>query len=398
MIFRKLKLIAGYIIIFSLKIIIFVIQLFIPINKRIVFIGRFDNIYTGNVKYVFEYMVKNYSDIETLYVINKKMGTEIEEYREKTLLYPSLKCILNLLSAKVLVVDGNEWVFKYKYLFVSRAKKVQLWHGTGMKKIGAMFYKNNNFKSKVSRLLAIVTGKLPKYSIVYFTSNFQYINRKSAFRFDRYRINGQPRNDFIFNKSSEFIKDNKYRKVIMYAPTWRTFKEQLNRYYEIDLINLNKYCTRNNILFVFKLHPKDLNVLNLSPFSNIINYDKKTDINLLFNKIDILITDYSSIYLDFILLNKPIIFFPFDRELYINSERDIIYDYDEITPGAKCYTTKELIQEIDKLINGYDIYSDQRIKIKKMFYDYIDGNSTKRAANDIIALLNGEDLSRVKNY
>jgi len=94
-----------------------------------------------------------------------------------------------------------------------------------------------------------------------------------------------------------------------------------------------------------------------------------------------LITDYSSIYTDFIIQNKPVVFFPFDYDAYLKNERTLQFDYKTITPGPKCYTYQELEKELKKiLVDNIDEYEGDRKKIISIFFDIIDGNSCNRIA------------------
>jgi CDP-glycerol glycerophosphotransferase len=92
-----------------------------------------------------------------------------------------------------------------------------------------------------------------------------------------------------------------------------------------------------------------------------------------------LITDYSSIYTDYLLLNRPVAFFAYDYEYYVNQNREIQFDYDWITPGPNCYNQTELEREILKvLINGQDDYIQKRKEIMDLAFKYQDGNSSER--------------------
>ena len=61
---------------------------------------------------------------------------------------------------------------------------------------------------------------------------------------------------------------------------------------------------------------------------------------------DLLITDYSSIFFDFLLLDRPIVFFPYDLEQYLSQDRAMYFDYEIMTPGPKCRTYDELELQI----------------------------------------------------
>lgn len=91
---------------------------------------------------------------------------------------------------------------------------------------------------------------------------------------------------------------------------------------------------------------------------------------------DILITDYSSIMIEFGLLNKPIVFFAYDLDNYLSNERGFYLDYKNDLPGPIVYTTDELIDSIE---NGVD--TSKLDSFLKTQFDEMDGNSSKRVVD-----------------
>ena len=98
---------------------------------------------------------------------------------------------------------------------------------------------------------------------------------------------------------------------------------------------------------------------------------------------DILITDYSSSYFDYLLLNRPIIFAPFDLDSYLNQERGFYFDYDSHTPGEKALNWDELLSCIENSVNNPDNYKKQRQKLCKEFFEYMDGKDLGRIFSEL---------------
>ena len=69
------------------------------------------------------------------------------------------------------------------------------------------------------------------------------------------------------------------------------------------------------------------------------------DINEILPAVDLLITDYSGIYLDFLLCDNPVMFIPYDLKQYQTELRGLLFDYDLFTPGSKIDTLKNFIKE-----------------------------------------------------
>ena len=101
----------------------------------------------------------------------------------------------------------------------------------------------------------------------------------------------------------------------------------------------------------------------------------------LFSKIDLLITDYSSIYFDFLLTNKPVLFYAYDKEKYITKHRSMYDNYDDVTPGFKVYNYEQLHSKIRQFFTKPLTLKDSEIdyeKVKNLYNKYSDSNSAIR--------------------
>jgi CDP-glycerol glycerophosphotransferase len=137
------------------------------------------------------------------------------------------------------------------------------------------------------------------------------------------------------------------------------------------------------------MHP--VNKINLE-FKNSRNSDRikflesNMEINDKINNFNILISDYSGIYIDYLLTNQPIIFAPFDYDEYISHETKLYYNYDDVTPGPKCKDWNEVLVWIEKFKNDPTLYAEERKILKDKFHKYQDGNNCERVYNEIIKL------------
>ena len=163
-------------------------------------------------------------------------------------------------------------------------------------------------------------------------------------------------------------------------PTFRDSGRDFLKF--LDLTTFNKFGLINNLLFIFKLHPDTL-IKKRESLNNILFYESSKDIYPILPLSDLLITDYSSIYTDYLFLNKPILFFPFDKEEYIKNDRAFQFDYDEFTPGPKAYNQQELERLILNILND-DHFANQRDKIKKLAFKYDDDKASERIFYEIM--------------
>ena len=168
-------------------------------------------------------------------------------------------------------------------------------------------------------------------------------------------------------------------------PTWRN--------YEFDIFgngfnpkSFNRFLRDNEILFVIKIHPNEVEMykdeLN---YSNIVFWEDR-DIYPFLSNFDILLTDYSSIYFDFLILNRSIIFTPFDFQEY-SKLNGFYYDYDSVTPGPKAKDWDDVINHIQDILHGIDKYKEKRSMINRNFNKYQDGENSERVFQEIMKVI-----------
>lgn len=214
---------------------------------------------------------------------------------------------------------------------------------------------------------------------------------------------GNPRNDIIFKntKTKEKVKEfSEFNKIIVWLPTFRKAEESSRNdssvnfplglpiiYSEEGLLKLNEYLKKNNVLILFKLHPhQDTNLFKASSLSNIKiltdSYLIEKDIELteLFKISDALITDYSGVYYDYLLLDNIIGFTVDDFEEYKKKKGFVFDNIEDYMAGEKIKNIEDLYTFIDNIAKNNDIYKKQRNQMKKKFNKYLDDKSSERLA------------------
>ncbi len=111
-------------------------------------------------------------------------------------------------------------------------------------------------------------------------------------------------------------------------------------------------------------------------FSHIVNYAAECDIYPALALFDALVTDYSSIYFDYLLLDRPVFFFPYDLEHYVAGERKLLFGYREMAPGPLCRTREELQAEI--LTPDNDYWRKRRREVRASVFDHLDDKAGLR--------------------
>src|SRR5699024_1507687 len=121
--------------------------------------------------------------------------------------------------------------------------------------------------------------------------------------------------------------------------------------------NLNKFLEENDLIIFIRTHQSESNLVSdYGDRVKLINDDIIGDIMDIVNIFDLLITDYSSIYIDYLLTKKPIIFLPYDKDEYL-SKRGLNFEYDEVTPGPKPTNYVDFEKELLALLYDKDYYS-----------------------------------------
>lgn len=372
----------------------------VPRKKNtILFMGKNGGKLIDNVKYLYLYLLGlNSPNLDICYITkDRTVYDELKAHDMQVVMHPSLLSYFKMLQSKLVFVDSDISITTNYLLYYT--KKIQLWHGVGFKRLEA------DREGEIKSIDSVVLKKLykrsqfqPTYDLFVSTSQFYTENVFAAvFKYKRHLNAGYPRNDVIFRNPDGFdllgtdvetiskvrqMKNNGY-KIILYAPTFRDCGGGPQEDGALDFTELISFTEEHKLIFVMKLHPSCKNIQGLEGSQSIIQYGNTNDIYPLFSLVDLMITDYSSIYMDFISQDKPVIFFPYDYNKYIEKDRDIQFDYAWITPGPKCYNQSELQHEIIQHVNGIDAFADKRKEIAQIAFEYHDGNASERIWNDI---------------
>ena len=367
-----------------------------PRNKKIwVFGSTFGKRFADNPKYFYLYLKQNHiKSIHAIWISKNKSVVKLlrDNAYESYYLY-SCKGIWFSLRAKVYFYDN--YSKDICFTLSGGAVKINMWHGIPLKKIQKdnLFDRVRNPKSQIERL----RGSIRRWSdekptdYVLATSAFLEHIYKSAFQTNNVIICGYPRNDILNSElirnlltdyessTMEYLKKQcKDHKLILYMPT---FRDSEKKFFEvISIQQFKSFLEREKLYFCVKLHPKTKMESAFKEIScdNIIIIDSQADPYPLLKIADLLITDYSSIYFDFLLTKKPIIFFVYDYEEYLKDSRDLYFDYEEFTPGRKVFTQEELEEAITEV---YQISSEAEGIYKKIF------NETSFGASEHLYLI-----------
>lgn len=174
------------------------------------------------------------------------------------------------------------------------------------------------------------------------------------------------------------------KKLFFYMPTFRDTGKDISGWLKSN--KLKEFLRQNNAVLVCKLHFADKNSLNFELTEDFYKMDSDSDIYPVLKYSDALITDYSSIYFNYLLLDKPILYYPIDLAEYQEKCRGFYEPYDKLTAGVKAYNEQELINAMQDVINGVDNYKEERKALRDRMFKYQDGCNCERVVEFIRSL------------
>ncbi|MCR5202699.1 MAG: CDP-glycerol glycerophosphotransferase family protein [Lachnospiraceae bacterium] len=344
---------------------------FLPRRRDVIVFGAWlGERFTDNSMQLF-LEASEYEELTCYWVTkSKEIYRELKKQGLNVCMFGSKKSKKIHKKAGFAVVSNGISDVEHEYL--GGAVIIDLWHGIPLKKIA---FDNNyevNHDSPLQKLKRFF--KYLPYKKIYYVApseNFTDIYM-SAFRTKRENILtlGQPRNDVFFEgKARENFPG---KKIILYCPTHRKEGEvEINIQKIFPLDKLEKFLEENDYYFMIKKHFYHREeITNLSKYKRIFDITQGAyDIQELIMEAKLLITDYSSIYIDYLLLNKPLLFYCYDLEDYLKNDREMYFDYNAVTPGNKATTKSEFMEEIEKYFEEQDAYEEEdRESLKNFFY------------------------------
>lgn len=347
--------------------------------------------FDGNPKWLFLYIIKHRPEITCYWFCYTKESVKyIRKLGYQAYLFNSHQAEKIGVQAGVFVVNQRKEVFQKYFKGIT---VLNLWHGVGCKVIEeridsgvlneriAKKYIQNMGIYRNNELFLVTSPLMEKH----FTEQCS-LNEKQIIRagypccFFNEPVNTY---DHDILKAKSLPADTK---IIIYTPTYR--KNSLTNFFADAIPKIEELADclkRNNMVLIFKMHPKmedDFQYLNVKKIyadcPQFIFWDNANDIYEIFDKIDLAIIDYSSIFYDMLARGvKHFIRYIFE---YDNKDNitDFALDYMEMTCGPIC-------KDFDSLLNAISNYQEidlenELSRIKKLFWQYAD----EYTLNDIV--------------
>lgn len=383
------------------------LKLFVSVNPRMLYFIPHPNCYIDN------YDIQNYSSDNVLSLINYLLHNRANQYiyvieiynKEKIESYLEYVSLINP-SANIKLVYAEELrpslMYRLKkYIYKMRSRYI----------FTCTYY--YDFSYRKSNTIAVCLSYFTPFKNDYYISlDKRNINNSYDYYVSTSKISSQitsistgidyykfidlgfPRNDNLFKKHTnaiDIIRDRvgyipKY--IIVYTPTYRDYEEntEVNLLgYNESLLELNKFLIQKEAVFIFKMHPLHRYKKEVDSFAAFLDMSTINQLVGLYDILsvaDLLITDYTSAYFDFLLLNKPVIFNFYDKDIY-NETRGFSYEpIEEICAGDIVVSYNDLV---DSIKNNLNYESGKYIKRQKainvLFNKFHDPYSSERICN-----------------
>ena len=365
-------------------------------NKNLWIFGEwFGKKCDDNCLYFANYVAENHKEIECIWIT--RMDTDVSKLSPmvKVVYFDSPESNAAIKSAAVAIMGQNVYDFSSNgENKLGGAITINLWHGVPWKKIGHDHaLASKNFLQKIYNYYYDLAFN-SKYYLC--TSEIYKSIWNTAFNAAKENIllSGYPRNsyfhftDLVNKEKKEFY--NKYEltpdhKLIAYLPTFRDGSS--NSYPLVNLMkdsNFLDFMRSNKIIIIEKSHYAHENILSHNNNTdNVYKIIDNCDCQSLLASSDILITDYSGAFFDYLILNRPIVHFLYDYEEYKNNTRGLYFDKENVVAGPVANNLLEVKNAIRELILEDDSYHSLRKDIKEKFMTYESIDTNKKIFNFI---------------
>lgn len=337
-------------------------------------------------KHCMEHNVEKILNAKIYYIIDKSVSDyeRVKKYDDHVLDFLSIEHMVYLLASKLLVSSDSKphsYAWRPNNSFVSEMLKQKqiffLQHGViALKRVDGIFGKNGG--NPVNKF--VVSTPLERSIII----------NKFGYKSTEVCMTGLARWDELVDKSKDYNE-------VLIMPTWRNWLDEAENstflhsdYYKnysklLESERLNKLLEDNNLMVNFYIHPKFKDYIGnfdvTSKRMRLIPYGEEP-LNELMMRCKLLITDYSSVCWDVYYMNKPILFYQFDYDLYnkvhgsyINMEKDLF--------GYRSLTMDKLLDDFENAIKNNFKQPKEFEEMRESTFAFTDKNNSARIVLEI---------------
>ena len=375
-----------------------------PKKKNLILFGSMNGKrYGDNSRYLFEWIIKNKPNIKAIWITNSNEVYSLVKSRKLPVVKSTtLKGLLIFGRARIACYTNSfkDIIFDYRAVPHS-LKLIALRHGRGIKRV--RFARKNHQISEREKIHRLKENKLIVKSIA--CSDFQADIQEECLLIGRNKhiVTGYPRNDWVLKNAENrdkiwfsVFKQNPPSFTLLYAPTWRHGRTSTKffPFSDFDKMSLVDLLDKIDGKLLLRPHVNDLVYNELKEFLQYLcldndriklcTHEEVIDVNKILPAIDMLITDWCSIEHDYILLNRPILYIPYDYDDF-EKNNGFLYDYFDNVSGPTVYSYKDFSEWVNRFFNNRELFSSERDKLLNKIHLYQDTGSCKRVYNSILS-------------
>jgi CDP-glycerol glycerophosphotransferase len=367
---------------------------YLPVRENLIMFESFlGKQFSDNPRAIYEYLSKHYPDFELHWSIDKRYFEKFKSEDISVVKRLSIEWLWLMPRARYWVTNTRlpNWIRK-----PAHTTYLQTWHGTPLKKLGMDIQEVHMPGTTTETYKENFIKEAGKWDYLVSPNTYSTEIFKRAFQFKNEVLEtGYPRNDYLIHyQHSKKAKELKarlgiphHKKVVLYAPTWRDDDYFAKGKYKFTLqLDLDQFQQElgHDFVLLLRMHYLIANQLGLNKFEGFA-YDVSThdDLRELYVISDVLITDYSSVFFDYLCLKRPIIFFTYDIDTYRDKLRGFYFDFEEDAPGPLVKNTEQVIASIKEIEKNGLKPSDSLLQFHQKFCHLEQGRSTERVVNRV---------------
>lgn len=362
-------------------------------DNLIIFESFLGKQYSDNPRALYEYLRSNYPSFQMIWSVERNSLDHFSNYDVRYVRRFSLRWLYLMNRSKYWLSNSRLplWVRK-----PNKTIYVQTWHGTPLKKLALDMQEVHMPGTNTEKYKRNFIKATRKWDYLISPNRYSTEIFKRAFQFENNIMEtGYPRNDYLVNENNiteiNRIKQKmnlpKDKKVILYAPTWRDDEYHGRGRYKFDIpldMDYMKDSLGEEYIILFRMHYLIAENLDLSSYNNFaFDASLHEDIRELYLIADMLITDYSSVFFDYAILRRPMLFYVYDIDTYRDQLRGFYIDFEKEAPGPLVKSTESLVEEIRKVENEPSPKLESIEKFHERFCALEDGRASERVVKEL---------------
>lgn len=277
---------------------------------------------------------------------------------------------LLLRSGVIVIHHGYGDTFWGRCFSRSRRQIVNLWHGIPVKGLG----KHGGGAYSGQKQLTLIWHR-SFFSFIICSSRLDRTVMSACFGlpFERILLSGLPRNDWLVSApmlQTEYIQRAEQalhsclsgRRLVLYAPTFRPQATGIYPFQPEEICRLEEILLPRGAVLGIRAH------INRSEQAELLRSDAieylpmslHPETQAVLKLTDILVTDYSSIWVDFLLLQRPVVCFMYDKEQFEQDDRPLLYDFETVFPGAQVTLFDDFCDVLIRMLDEGILISEQQ--------------------------------------